>query len=196
MTNVLTQRLTLAEFLAQPNLEASPAWEYVAGHIVQKPIPKFRHSILQKRLLNAIDDPLGYYLTLPELRCTFGDIAPQGQAQRSIVPDVVVIALERIQLNDLGEPEDSFTQAPDWAIAILSPDQSTNRAIDNLLHCLNHGSQLGWLVDPQDYSVLILNPQQEIKICRTEQPLPVLPDLNVALTAQDVFSWLKLTKNG
>lgn len=188
MANVLTQGLTLAEFLEQPHLEESPAWEYVAGHVIQKPMPKFRHSLLQKRLLNAIDDPLGHYLALPELRCTFGE--------RSIVPDVVVITLDRIPLNDLGEPQDSFTQAPDWAIAILSPDQSTNRVIDNLLHCLNHGSQLGWLIDPDDYSVLILNPQQEIKICRAEQPLPVLPDLNVHLTAQDVFSWLKLAKNG
>ncbi|MEA5420195.1 Uma2 family endonuclease [Spirulina sp. CCNP1310] len=188
MTNVLTQKLTLAEFLERPDLEESPAWEYVAGHIVQKPMPKFRHSLLQKRLLSAIDDPLGHYLALPELRCTFGN--------RSIVPDVVVIALERIQLNDLGEPQDSFTQAPDWAIEILSPDQSTNRVIDNLLHCLNHGSRLGWLVDPHDYSVLILNTQQEIKICRAEQSLPVLPEINVELTAQDVFGWLKLGKNG
>lgn len=188
MMAALNQKLTLAEFLKLPNLEESPAWEYMAGNAYQKPMPKFRHAILQKCLLGAIDDPKGNYLALPELRCTFGD--------RSIVPDVVVIALERVQLNELGEPEDNFTQAPDWAIEILSPDQSSNRVIDNLLHCLTHGAQLGWLVDPHDYSVLILNSQQEIKVCRGEQQLSVLPDINVELTAQDIFSWLKLRQKG
>jgi Uma2 family endonuclease len=186
MTSVLTPTLTLEEFLTLPELEQSPAWEYMAGDVIQKPMPKFRHSVLQKRLLAEIDDPQGNYLTLPELRCTFGG--------RSIVPDVVVVALNRVQLNELGEPEDHFTTPPDWAIEILSPDQSTNRVIDNLLHCLQHGAQLGWLVDPNDYSVLVLTSQQKIQVCRGEQHLQVLPDMEMQLTAQDVFSWLKLGK--
>jgi len=66
--------------------------------------------------------------------------------------------------------------------------------IDNLLHCLHHGSQLGWLVDPNDYSILILTDIQEIKVCRGNQKLQVLPDINLQLTAQEVFEWLKLTK--
>ena len=145
-------------------------------------MPKFRHSILQKRLLDELNAP--NYLALPELRCTFGG--------RSIVPDVVVLCLNKVQLNQLDEPEDNFTQAPDWSIEIPSPDQSTNRVIDNLLHCLRHGSQLGWLIDPNDRSILILTPQQEIEICRGDRQLQVLSDINLQLTAQDVFNWLKL----
>ena len=186
MTAVLIQKLKLEEFLKLPDLEKSPAWEYVAGDAIQKPMPKFRHSILQKRLLGEIDDPKDNYLTLPELRCTFGG--------RSIVPDIVVISLKRITLNEFDEPEDNFTKAPDWSIEILSPDQSTNRVIDNLLHCLHHGAKLGWLIDPNDYSVLILTPQKEITICRGNQQLQVLPDIDLQITAQEVFSWLKLGK--
>ncbi len=186
MTAVLTQKLTLEEFLKLTDLEKPPAWEYVAGDAIQKPMPKFRHAILIERLLNEIDDPQDKYLTLPELRCTFGG--------RSIVPDIVVLSLDKVQLNQFGEPEDNFMQAPDWSIEILSPDQSTNRVIDNLLHCLHHGSQLGWLVDPHDYSILILTDIQEIKVCRGNQKLQVLPDINLQLTAQEVFRWLKLTQ--
>lgn len=186
MTPVLSQSLTLEDFLELPELEQSPAWEYVAGNAIQKPMPKLRHSILQKRLLSALDDLNNHYLTLPELRCTFGG--------RSIVPDVVVIAFNQIQCNAFGEPEDHFTKAPDWAIEILSPDQSSNRVIDNLLHCLHHGSQLGWLIDPNDYSVLILTAPQEVKIYRGDQPLKMLPNLDLHLTAQDIFDWLKLGK--
>ncbi|MBP0026869.1 Uma2 family endonuclease [Roseofilum sp. Guam] len=184
MTDVLTENLSLEKFLELPNLEHSPPWEYVAGNAIQKPMPKFRHAILQKRLLAAIDQASDRYLTLPELRCTF--------ASRSIVPDIVVLSWDKIQLNNEGEPEDNFTQAPDWCIEILSPDQSTNRVIDNILHCLHHGSQLGWLVDPNDYSILILTPQQEIQVCRGHDSLQVLSDIDLQLTAQDVFSWLKL----
>ena len=186
MTAVLAQNLTLEEFLKQPDLEQSPVWEYVEGRAIQKNIPEFRHSILQKQLLKKIDDPNGKYLTLPELRCTFGG--------RSIVPDIVVISWDKVQLNPFGEPEDNFTQPPDWSIEILSPDQNTNRVIDNILHCLQHGSQLGWLLDPDDYSILALPPQQTIKIFRGTQQLPVLPNINLKLTAQKVFSWLKLNK--
>lgn len=180
MDTILTQKLTLEEFLKLPNLEESPAWEYVGGNAIQKPMPKVRHSILQKRLLVTIDNSESNYLALPELRCTFGD--------RSVVPDIVVVSWDKIQINEFGEPEDNFTQAPDWSIEILSPDQNTNRVIDNLLHCLHHGGQLGWLIDPNDYSVLILTPQQEIEICRGSQQLQVLTDINLQLTAEEVFN--------
>ena len=188
MDTILTQKLTLEEFLKLPNLEESPAWEYVGGNAIQKPMPKVRHSILQKRLLVTIDNSESNYLVLPELRCTFGD--------RSVVPDIVVVSWDKIQINEFGEPEDNFTQAPDWSIEILSPDQNTNRVIDNLLHCLHHGSQLGWLIDPNDYSVLILTPQQEIEICRGSQQLQVLTGINLQITAEEVFNWLKLGKIG
>jgi Uma2 family endonuclease len=97
---VLTPHPTLEEFLQSPDLDASPAWEYRDGERVQKPMPKFRHALLQKLLLSTLQDPNDRYLTLPELRCTF--------AERSIVPDIVVIAFDNLRLNDRGEPEDNF----------------------------------------------------------------------------------------
>lgn len=79
-----TQMLALEDFLKLPYLEASPAWEYVDGVALQKPMPKTRHSILQKRLLDVVDSNSGDYTALPELRCTVGG--------RSVAPDVAVIA--------------------------------------------------------------------------------------------------------
>ena len=65
------QTLALEDFLKLPYLEESPAWEYVDGIALQKPMPKTRHSILQKRLLDAVDDNSDDYTALPKLRCTF-----------------------------------------------------------------------------------------------------------------------------
>lgn len=183
MTATPAQSLALEDFLKLPCLEDSPAWEYVDGVALQKPMPKTRHSILQKRLLNAVDDS-DDYTALPELRCTFGG--------RSVVPDVAVIAWNRIQINEAGEPEDNFTEAPDWTIEILSPDQKATRVIDNILHCLRHGCKLGWMLDPDDYSILIFTPHQEPGVYRGGRQLPVLEGINLILTAEQVFAWLKV----
>jgi len=92
MSAALTQKIALDEFLRLPYLDDSPAWEYADGVAIQKPMPKFRHSILQKCLLIAIDRSSDHYTALPELRSTF--------AGRSIVPDISVIAWNRIQVNE------------------------------------------------------------------------------------------------
>jgi len=183
MTVSIAPIATLAEFLDRPDLEDSPAWEYLDGRAVQKPMPKFRHSLLQKCLIRAIDAVGDRYTAMPELRCTFGD--------RSIVPDVAVIAWERVALTDEGEPIDQFLAAPDWIIEILSPEQPANWGMDQLLHSLQFGSQLAWLVDPQDRSVLTLLPDRQSLLHRRSTPLPCLPDLPLTLTAEQIFGWLK-----
>ena len=105
----------------------------------------------------------------------------------SIVPDIAVIAWDRIRLSETGEPEDDFTAAPDWIIEILSPGQRVSRVIDNILHCLKHGSKLGWMVDLDDYSILVFAPQQEPEICRADRQLKVIDGIQLALTPQQIF---------
>ncbi|MFM6629090.1 MAG: Uma2 family endonuclease, partial [Microcystis panniformis] len=39
MTTSLTESLTLEDFLKLPYLEDSPAWEYLHGVAIQKPMP-------------------------------------------------------------------------------------------------------------------------------------------------------------
>jgi Uma2 family endonuclease len=187
MSATLAQKITLDEFLRLPYLDESPVWEYADGVAIQKPMPKFRHSILQKQLLIALDNSSDNYTALPELRCTF--------AGRSVVPDISVIAWSRIQVNDNGEPEDNFIEAPDWTIEILSPDQKATRVIDNILHCLHYGCKLGWLVDPDDRSILTFAAQQEPNIYRENRPIPTLPEVNLKLTAAQIFAWLKVNKS-
>ncbi len=138
-----TQPLTLEEFLHLP--ETKPASEYISGQVFQKPMPKSRHSRLQIKACNAINnvtekEKIAY--AFPELRCTFGG--------RSIVPDVAILLWQSIEFDPDGEPIDDVKIAPDWTIEILSPEQSSNRVAGNSLHCLQHGCQLGWLIDPED----------------------------------------------
>jgi Uma2 family endonuclease len=184
MTATPIQTLALEDFLKLPSLEESPAWEYADGVALQKPMPKVRHSLLQKRLLDTIDKGSNDYTALPELRCTFGG--------RSVVPDIAVIAWDRIAINQAGEPEDNFTEAPNWTIEILSPDQKATRVIDNILHCLRHGCKLGWMLDPDDYSIVVFVPHRDLEVCRGDRQVSVLDGINLTLTAEQIFAWLKM----
>lgn len=65
------------------------------------------------------------------------------------------------------------------------------RVIDNILHCLRHGSKLGWMLDPDDYSVVCFNPQQAPEVLRGDRQLPIIPGVNLTITAQQIFAWLK-----
>jgi Uma2 family endonuclease len=185
MVQARSKPLTLPEFLQLP--ETKPASEYINGEIVQKPIPKGRHSRLQGKLCAAInqvaEEPKMAY-AFPELRCSFGG--------RSIVPDVAVFRWDRIPFAPEGDVPDNFDLPPDWTIEILSPEQRPNKVLGNILHCLEQGSRLGWFVDPDDLSFLVFLPQQQPVLYRGDRVLPVLPDLELTLTADRVFSWLKM----
>jgi len=42
-----------------------------------------------------------------------------------------------------------------------SPQTRARPKLPNILHCLKHGSRLGWLIDPDERSVLVYPPGQQ-----------------------------------
>ena len=83
---------------------------------------------------------------------------------------------------------------PDWVIEILSPEQSAHQVIKTIMVCLQAGTQLAWLIDPKDESVLILKPQQFPELKSDQDVLPVLDSWSmIELSAQELFSWLSLS---
>jgi Uma2 family endonuclease len=182
----LQTQLSLSEFLQLP--ETKPSREYINGKIHQKPMPKGKHSRLQTRFsaeINQIAEPKHLALAFTELRCTFGS--------RSIVPDITVFNWSRIPVDNNGEIENIFAIAPDWIIEILSPEQSPTRVINNILFCLNHGTELGWLIDPKEKMILILKPGQQPEVKEEQDQLPVLSSLSDwQLFVPDIFAYLNL----
>lgn len=186
MTAISPPSLTLSEFLALP--ETKPASEFINGQIIQKPMPKGRHSRLQGKLcavINQVVEDTQVAYAFPELRCSFGG--------RSIIPDVSIFLWERLPFTPEGNVPDDFKLPPDWAIEILSPDQKPNKVIGNLLHCLDHGSQLGWFLDPDDESILILQPGQQPRLLQGDSLLTVLNGINLVLTVEQVYKWLTMS---
>ncbi|MBP0019381.1 MAG: Uma2 family endonuclease [Cyanobacteria bacterium SBLK] len=164
--------LTLEQFLKLP--ETEPASEYINGEIIQKPMPKGKHNRLQFRLcdcINEIAESDRIASAFPELRCSFGVGEAPPEENRSLVPDVAVFQWSRIPFDADEEVPDDFLLVPDWTIEILSPQQSSNSVIAKLLYCLQHGSDLGWLIDPRDRSVLVFLRDRQPEVLRGEDTL-------------------------
>lgn len=187
MVQTPAKQLSLKTFLAQP--ETKPASEFINGTIYQKPMPQGQHSLLQGTLLGAINrvaQPSKIALALPELRCTFGE--------RSIVPDIAVFTWNRLPTEPDGSIANTFDAPPDWTIEILSPGQSATLVTSKLLHCLEHGSQMGWLLDPGEQIVLSYLPNGLPICCNQNEALLPVPDFakDFQLTLGTLFSWLKI----
>lgn len=177
-------QLTLENFLQL--LETKPASEFINGEIHQKPMPQEIHSSLQVDICEAINQvakPNKIAKAFTELRFTFDN--------RSIVPDIAVMRWGRIPVDEKGKITNRFLTYPDWAIEILSPDQSLTQVLTKLLHCSGEGTELSWLINAEEETILAVFPEQKIEIYQGETTLPVLEGIELVLTPENIFNWLK-----
>jgi Uma2 family endonuclease len=185
MVQTPTKPITLEEFLKLP--ETEPASEYIDGQIIQKPMPQGKHSVIRGELvtvINAVVKPQKIARVFPELRCTFDG--------RSIVPDVSVFVWNRIPRDESGAIANVFQAAPDWIIEILSPDQSATKVTKKILHSLKHETPMGWLIDPDEQTIFVYQPNQQPEVFdEPEEQLPV-PSFTreLRLTVSDLSGWL------
>ena len=174
--------------------ETKPASDFINGQIIQKPMPQGKHSRLQDKFVNVINDTVEsneVACAFPELRCICGTNA--------VVPDISVFTWDRLPIDDDGEFENVFPIAPDWIIEILSPGQSYPKVIKKIKCCLQNGTSMGWLIDPKDRAVLIHRPNQEVQVILADEPDIVLPMPDfmheLSYTITDLFNLLKARKS-
>lgn len=178
--------LSLEEFLELP--ETKPANEYIDGEIIQKPMPQGKHSIIQRELSFFLTGVFRLEKTaqaFPELRCTFGD--------QSLVPDITVFRSQRIPRDSNGEVANSFPLHPDWIIEILSPNQSQTKVVRKILHCLDYGTEMGWLLDLEESCLFVYDANKSVQGITNEDmilPVPVFAQ-TVKLTLRAILDWLK-----
>lgn len=179
-----SELITLETFLAQPNIDESPAWEFVNGVSHQKPMPGFQHSRLQGRLVGYINLQCEGLDASPELRCTVGG--------RSLIPDISVLPEADIPVDEAGVVISKGLEfAPSWVIEILSPDQSSLEVTLKILHLLREGTQMGWLIAPEKRVVLVFEPDRLPQEFTAEMTLPAIGGVEPELTVEQMFGWLK-----
>ncbi|MBS9391648.1 MAG: Uma2 family endonuclease [Dolichospermum sp. LBC05a] len=183
MTIATERQITLEIFLKLP--ETEPASEFINGEILQKPMAQGEHSLIQTtfiEVVNGLTRSQKIAIAFPELRCTFGG--------STIVPDIAVFRWERIPKTESGRIANRFEIHPDWVIEILSPEQPQKKVLTKLLHCSRHGTELGWLLNPEEESVLAVFSGQKIEIYEGDDKLPILENINLELTVKEIFGWL------
>ena len=165
---------SLDAFLQQPNIETSPAWEFIHGQPQQKPMPTLFHSRLQRNLVNTINNKTEVYEAIQELRCIIPPLSP--------VPDIVVVKSDR-----LGNQDGPLQGSPDWIIEIRSPDQSTLDLQNKILHCLGNGTQLAWLIDIQRQQIWVWENEELPLVFAGTDVLPTLDNI-LDLTVEKVIA--------
>lgn len=183
---VAPKPLTLEQFLALP--EEEPALEFADGEVTQKVSPQGKHSRLHSVLLQRLDragQTRNVALAFPELRTTF--------AGASRVPDVAVYRRSRIPVDERGQVANKFTEPPDIAVEIASPEQSVTGLVRSCLWYVSNGVTIALLVDPADESVLGFRPNQPAQAWHGSDRIDVsdvLPDF--ALTVDELFATLRV----
>lgn len=149
-------------------------------------MPQGEQSTIKSFLVTNINksaQPQKLAYAFPELRCTFSG--------KSLVPDIAVFEWSRIPLLPNGRIANQCGISPDWTIEILSPKQSPNRVIRNIMFSIQNGTKLGWFLDSEDESIMVFQPNQVPEIKQGNEILTVLDVLeDWDLSVADIFSCL------
>jgi Uma2 family endonuclease len=75
----------------------------------------------------------------------------------------------------------------------LSPDQRPAKVLKNINHCIAHGAQMGWLIDPEDRVVMVVDAGQRLEVIDDLAVILPVPGFakNIQLTMTNIFGWLK-----
>jgi len=141
------RRLTLDEFLAQP--EAEPALEYADGMVTQKVSPKAYHGATQYGFAEAVNlygRPRRLARAFTETRSTFGG--------RSYVPDVGIYRWANVPRGAGGRILDDFTTPWDVAVEIVSPEQSRQELEAKCRWYLENGVEIALMIDPDHEDIV------------------------------------------
>ncbi len=169
--------VTLEEFQRMPEEDAYRA-ELVRGHIVREQLPSARHGQLVVRLGGWIDifaSERGLGLTMSDSGFVLSADPPTVRG-----PDIAFIALpETPREEDLPV---FWRGAPDLAVEVVSPSNTTAGIQEKVLEYLSSGARLVWVVDPETRSVTTYRSRDDIRILTEGDALTggdVLPGFSV-----------------
>jgi Uma2 family endonuclease len=149
--------------------EEKPYLEYIAGRVVQKPMPNSVH----RRATQAVTFAFG------RLQESYGgDAGPEGRVYLSdrgdyVIPDTAY------WLPGLPSGDDSI---PTVAVEVASPNQSRRDLRQKCRAYLEEGLQIAWLIDPERRTVEVFDAEHDGVVLR-EGALesPLLPGFRLEL---------------
>ncbi len=113
--------------------------EFVEGRIVERPLPTWEHSCVQRFLTRVLDPRL-----LPDGWDSVPEQRVQTRPNRFRVPDICVVT---------ASPAGPFgrrivTEPPYLCVEILSPEDTTTETLEKVREYLSFGVEWVWVIDP------------------------------------------------
>ncbi len=153
-----TTRVTAEQLLSMP--DDGHRYELVAGELRKMTPASWRHGAVGGNLRSR----LGQYVLQRELGQVF--LAETGfliarDPDTVCAPDIAFIRKERLE-GDL--PEEAFWPgAPDLAVEVVSPGDTTGEVDEKVRSWLDAGAGMVWVVNPQWRSVTVYRSATDIK---------------------------------
>jgi len=174
MGAVLASPLTVEEYLSNPAYEHC---EYVDGETVELHLGTKQHSRIAGRCFRKLDEYLDSHTvgsTHVELHCK---LRIRGEV-RFRLPDVCLV---------LAPFEEQYLErAPELCVEIRSPEDTISDQLAKFQDYFANGCKLGWLVLPEEQTVLVLTPGASPQVARVGDILDgggLLPELSIPVAA-------------
>lgn len=138
-----------ATLLTAEDLMANPVpdkcTELVAGRLVVREPPGYRHGLVAARLLVAIASHVNAHALGVVLAAETGfTLFRNPDTVRA--PDVAFIRAERVP----AKPMNAYPEfAPDLAVEVLAPSDRPGKVLEKVGDWLNAGTRLVWIIDLQ-----------------------------------------------
>lgn len=170
--------VTVEEFASMPNIGQ---WELIKGELIEAAPASSLPSRVGGRsyaqfVLQLEDKGLGWAYPADAGFILFDD--------RSTVrsPDAAFVSKERLPT----EPNGFVPVAPDLAVEVMSPSDRMSDALSKVAMYLDAGVAMVWLVDPEQRTVTIFQPERAIDIVHGDAILDggdIVPGLSILLTS-------------
>jgi Uma2 family endonuclease len=184
MTQAVTHKLTLQEFLALP--EGEPYHELIDGEAVPKVSPQRVHSKVCRRLIQLLE---AWIQDQGELGIEWAVTLTRHGKDWVPIPDLLYISSDRLPMAE--EEDGPCPVPPDLAIEIVSPDQSFGNMAEKATDYLAAGVLRVWIVDPKARSITVFAPDVVPITYRDDRVLKDLRFPGLEFAAQDLFLYFK-----
>lgn len=163
--------VTIDEYLSNPAYRHA---EWINGEVVELNVGTGQHGYIQLEIGFSLksylkQNPIGF--AYGELHCRLRI----GTQIRYRIPDVCVVLDDRVQ--------GYLDRAPNLCVEIRSPDDSISDQLAKFADYFANGCQLGWLILPEEQSVLVLAPgSPSPRVARSADSLDggnILPGLEI-----------------
>jgi Uma2 family endonuclease len=184
VSSAITKFTTADELLAMP--DDGFRYELIEGELIRMSLAGAEHGAVAVN----IAAPLSLHVRTHKLGTVYAaDTGFKLQSDPDTVrgPDVAFVTKKRVV--EAGPGSGYLTGAPDFAVEVLSPNDSKRKTDAKAKQWLNTGARLVWVVDPRKATVTVYRSLTEIFEATTGDILDggdVVPGFQLAVA--DIFS--------